>query len=533
MPKKLILPYNKNHLTFFFNAIDLTNPSKVKYSYLLEGLNTEWSPPRSKNEADYPGLTDGDYTIMIKASNSDGVWTKTPYKYSFTITPPFWKTWWFYALVTIFLIIIVITYVKRREEALRKEKEILERKVKERTLEIEEQKEEILEQAAELEKLSIVASETDNAVMIMDAKGSFEWVNTGFTRMYGYTLEDIIERKGGSILNSSAQEEINSIIHECLSNKKTVIYEAFTETKSGDSLWAQTTLTPIIGDNGEVVKLVAIDSNINEMKLAEEEIKIQKEIVEHKNQEVTDSINYARNIQRAILPKLPNIKKAFPESFVLFRPRDIVSGDFYWFYERGDITITVAADCTGHGVPGAFMSMLGISFLNQIVSTSEELEPNIILDKLRSQIIKSLNQTGVFGESKDGMDMVMVAVNKETKEIKFAGANNPLYLIRENELIETKGDKMPIAHYIKMDPFVGHTIKYKKNDAIYFFSDGFVDQFGGPKGKKFMTKRFKRLLVDNQNLSMDAQGEFLNKTIEEWKGAFEQVDDIIVIGLKL
>ncbi|MFH1320499.1 MAG: SpoIIE family protein phosphatase [Bacteroidota bacterium] len=276
------------------------------------------------------------------------------------------------------------------------------------------------------------------------------------------------------------------------------------------------------------------------------EVVKQKEEIERKNKDITDSINYAQKIQEAILPSDKNLKALLPDSFVLFKPKDIVSGDFYWLTEKDGKALIAAADCTGHGVPGAFMSMIGSSLLNEIVNDKGITQPAKVLDSLKEGIIKSLQQTGKAGQQKDGMDIGFCTFSSPDKEgkwglMEFSGAYNPLFLIRNNELEETRADRMPIGIYEETDKtFTNHEIPLQKGDAIYLFSDGFVDQFGGPKGKKFMSRRFKQLFLDIHKMDMIEQGKILEKTIEEWKAhpdhtgvQFEQMDDILVIGIKI
>jgi serine phosphatase RsbU (regulator of sigma subunit) len=256
--------------------------------------------------------------------------------------------------------------------------------------------------------------------------------------------------------------------------------------------------------------------------------------------EITDSIHYAQRIQNAVLSSLKNIEKKIPEYFILLKPRDIVSGDFYWLSDTGRKIIIVAADCTGHGVPGAFMSMLGISFLNKIVNENKITEPNQILEKLREDVIQSLKQTGREGEQKDGMDMALCVIDFDSLTMEFAGAQNPLYLIRGNELIETKADRMPVAYYEQMSDFTSHKITLKQGDCFYMFSDGYADQFGGPRGKKFKYKALKELLIRIKEKSMAEQKELLEKTIQDWATGpdrngrqYDQVDDILVVGIRI
>jgi len=248
-----------------------------------------------------------------------------------------------------------------------------------------------------------------------------------------------------------------------------------------------------------------------------------------------------------------------PDNFILFKPRDIVSGDFYWAAEKNGKSYYAAADCTGHGVPGAFMSMLGISFLNDIIrSATHELKPSEILDALKSKIIEALHQTGEAQEAKDGMDISLCKVNIENKTVEYAGAFNPLYIVRNGEIIIYEADRMPIGIYdfdinqnftnnlINLENgmpigiydfdinqnFTNNLINLENGDTLYTFSDGYADQFGGPKDKKFMIGRFKKMLLDIQNLTMDEQRKHIDNTIEDWMKEHDQIDDIIVIGAK-
>lgn len=265
-----------------------------------------------------------------------------------------------------------------------------------------------------------------------------------------------------------------------------------------------------------------------------EEIEKQRDMIVEQNKNITDSIEYARRIQTAILPPGDYIKELFPQRFILYLPRDIVSGDFYWLTQKNNQIISVAADCTGHGVPGGFMSMLGIAFLNEIVNKNEVLHANEILDQLREQVISSLHQTGKMGEAQDGMDVSLYILDHKKRKLEFSGANNPLIIIRDNEIIEIKGDKMPIGiHYRAEEPFLNHQVDLKEGDVVYSFTDGYPDQFGGRKGKKFLSKNFKELLLKIHDKPMNKQRDILEQTLLEWQGSFERVDDILVMGVKI
>lgn len=257
----------------------------------------------------------------------------------------------------------------------------------------------------------------------------------------------------------------------------------------------------------------------------------QRDQIAYQKKHITDSIMYAKRIQTALIPSLELFSDKL-EHFVLYKPLAIVSGDFYWVSTQDNLQIIIAADCTGHGVPGAFMSMLGVTMLNEIVSGKHVIMPDQIIEELRKGIIKALNQVENEDSVKDGMDIAICVVDFEKNILYFSGANNPLYLIRGGELIHYRGDKMPVAIHYKMVPFTLHTIELQKGDAFYIFSDGYADQFGGPKEKKFMTSQLKETLVAMANEPMLKQGERLNEIFEEWRGESPQVDDVTLIGVR-
>lgn len=259
----------------------------------------------------------------------------------------------------------------------------------------------------------------------------------------------------------------------------------------------------------------------------------QKEIIENQKDEILASINYAQKIQSAVLPNDDDMNRVMPEHFVLFKPRDIVSGDFYWMKQVRDFVFFVAADCTGHGVPGAFMSMLGISFLNELVTKSRMDSSGEILNGLRKKIKTSLHQTGAKNEQKDGMDLVLAVFDFKNRKVQYSGAYNPLIIIRDNELIEYKGDKQPISIHVVEKDFTTHDIDLQENDRVYMFSDGFADQIGGPRNRKFMVKNLKGLLVDIHEKPMLEQKQILDNTIVDWMKDESQVDDIVMYGAKI
>jgi len=262
---------------------------------------------------------------------------------------------------------------------------------------------------------------------------------------------------------------------------------------------------------------------------------IQKKEVQQQRKAIVESIEYASLIQTALLPPPQLFENILDDHFILYLPRDIVSGDFYWLVTKGDLIYLAAADCTGHGVPGALMSILGISFLNEIISQKEIYQANRILNLLREKVMKALHQTGKRNESKDGMDISLGILNSQTLEFHFAGANSPLYYIRNHEIHELKGNRMPIgiSGMIEEKSFSDFKVRLRRGDMVYFFSDGFPDQFGGPLGKKLKYGPFKDLLLSFHNEPFSDQKESLHNAFIEWKGDYDQVDDIMVIGIRI
>jgi ligand-binding sensor domain-containing protein/serine phosphatase RsbU (regulator of sigma subunit) len=388
------LNYLENSVIFDYNSICLNNPDAVQYQIMLDPADKDWRPITEQTGVNYSSLAPERYTFKVKAKNSAGIWNTEPVSYTFTIRPPFYKTWWFILAMVVAGILVIVSYIKVREKNLVKEKKILEDKVEERTAEV-----------------------------------------------------------------------------------------------------------------------------------------VQKSIeIEQKNKDITDSIRYAKRIQTAVLPpELP-----FDDTFIFFRPKDIVSGDFYWLETIGDKEMIAAVDCTGHGVPGAFLSILGHSMLTKIVREYGILEPANILDQLDLEIINALHQKDSESDLvvNDGMDLALICYNKDTQIMEFAGAFNPLIRIRNGEMEEIKADRFPIGMTSIHDnkKFTNHEIKVEKGDSYYIFSDGYADQFGGKDGRKFRKKNMKDLLISIQGMSMKEQGEELERFMLDWMKNHEQIDDIVFIG---
>ncbi len=292
-----------------------------------------------------------------------------------------------------------------------------------------------------------------------------------------------------------------------------------------------------LAENERVLEQKVIERT-EEVVKQKEEIQIKSTQLELLYKQVTDSIRYAKRLQEAILPTDAAVIGILPKSFVLFKPKDIVSGDFYWIKKIENISYIAAIDCTGHGVPGAFMSIVGYNILKEItLNDAKAIAPSIIMDKMSKAVVKTLNpKSGLVentNQTKDGMDMSLCCVDYVKMQLQYAGAFNPLYLIRKGELIQYKADKFPIGFRVDNDVqnFTNNIIPLQKGDTFYIFSDGYADQFGGPKGKKFMTGNFRELLIQTSKQPIEKQKEFLENTIEKWRGYLEQVDDILVIGV--
>lgn len=272
----------------------------------------------------------------------------------------------------------------------------------------------------------------------------------------------------------------------------------------------------------------------NENRKYAAQIEDQRSILEEKNKEITDSINYARRIQNVLLAPAALMKENLREHFILYKPKDIVSGDFYWAARSDDKFWLCVGDCTGHGVPGAFMSLLNISFLRELITEQKLKTTNEVLDKQREAIIASMNPDGSEESAKDGMDCAILCFERDMAGMQFSCANNPLWIMRDGELIEFRGDKQPVGlHEGAITPFKANHHVLRKGDIVYALTDGFADQFGGPKGKKFKYAHLKEVINSIQHLSMETQKKELDRIFDEWKGSLEQVDDVLIIGIRI
>ncbi len=384
-----------------------------------------------------------------------------------------------------------------------------------------------------------ITHQANDALLVIDiVNGKIYTANPKLSELLGYEHEKLLKLTVFELHPKDMLGRSSEVIADVWEKKGLIYTDIPFISSSGTIIPVECSAKVIPYDGRPSILIYARD--IRERLKMEKEISEKNRIIEEKNKDITDSINYAKRIQQII-------KKALPDSFILFKPKDIVSGDFYWFSQHNHTTFLAAADCTGHGVPGAFMSMIANSFLNEVVNEKDVLKPDLILNELRDKIVRSLRQKGEVMENRDGLDIALCSIHENN--LFFAGANNPVWVVRNLEhtsefddeeplknekykLVEIPPDKQPIGTHPSPRPFSLKSFPLKKGDSVYLFTDGYADQFGGPRRKKFMYRSFAEVLLSIHEKTMEEQKSILNSTIEDWRGAMEQVDDILVIGFR-
>jgi len=407
------------------------------------------------------------------------------------------------------------------------------------------QKEEIMAQTDMVKEINDQLTETNNqlryqtealdssaSVTMIDINGNITYTNQKFVDILEYSKTELLKNKFDSFIDERKNIDLQTVPWNIKSEKKLWRGEICVQSKTGKIIWFDSSIIPFLDDQNNVYQYLSINIEITEKKLANIELK-------HKSKQITDSILYAKKIQEAILKQSFIFTEFFKDSFIYFVPRDIVSGDFFFIKKVENKIIFTAADCTGHGVPGAFMSLLGTTFLNEIIRNNPKIHANQILNELRLMIKESLGQNKNENVIRNGIDMALCIYDIEKKEIEYAGAYNPLYIIRNNnnfettELTEIKADVMPVGVYIKEErEFTLHKFKIYENDTLYLFSDGYKDQFGGEKNSKLKSLKMKELLVKNQKNSLESQKNILENFFINWKGKNPQIDDVVVFGVR-
>ena len=430
LPKNLVLPPTQNHITFEFYGVNLKPQVQTYYQWKLSPGNQKWSPPTTNTEITFSDLSSGDYVFYIRTYSENG--TSKINSFSFKIKTPIHQTLWFISIVLLIIAALIMLSMKLRTKKLMHDKEILEKEVKKRTIQLLEEKE-------------------------------------------------LVENMNEQILLQSEELEV----------QRNSVFE------------------------------------INEL-------------LENRNKDITDSINYAKTIQSAVLGPKDSIKNIFKNSFVYYMPKDIVSGDFYWFSKDKNIAFIAAVDCTGHGIPGAFMSIIGHSLIKEILHNNSDITAGEVLNQLDKGVIEALSlHNNKDNYSKDGMDVALCKVDFNKKQINFSGAKRPLYFLQKDSVTFDiiKGDRVGIGDDLfdrQKHIYTDHFIDFKKEDRFYIFSDGFIDQFGGGNDKKFLASRFKKLLLLIKDKEITKQEDELHNVFLKWKGKNkEQADDILIIGIEL
>ncbi|MBN2890946.1 MAG: PAS domain S-box protein [Bacteroidales bacterium] len=386
---------------------------------------------------------------------------------------------------------------------------------------------------SQLLKLNTAVEQSENSIVITDTTGLVEYVNPKFEELSGYKTDKIIGKKLNILKSGKHDELFYKNLWETIVAGKVWQGTLLNKKKNGELYYEESTITPIKDTKNNITSYIAIKQDITERIENEKQLIEAFEIITEKNEKITKSINYAKMIQAALMPSANILLSFFNSYFVLNEPRDIVGGDFYYVADTDKHVIFALADSTGHGVPGGFMSMLGITFLEDIIKRQNITTPNLILEKLRSMTIKSLDNNGNIEKTKDGFDISLCTVEKQNLNMQFSGAFQTTIIIRDTEIFRIKGNQMPVGTYLIMDFFANHTFQLKKDDVIYLFSDGYEDQFGGEKNTKFMKLKLINLFLQISDKPMKKQKEILLETFNNWKNSNQQTDDTMIFGVKI
>ena len=401
-------------------------------------------------------------------------------------------------------------------------------------LELEHTLGELRKSQSELLKISTALKNTDNAVMLLDGAGNITWINNSFIKVYGFTLEEYTHQSSNyeHALRQKDSIEFYKFVYD---NAKSVTFTLPHITKSGDEVWVQTTLSPTLNDQGKILQVVAVDTDITSLKKAELEIVKQRNEIELKNKDVTKSIEYASTIQQALMTGQGYLRQRFKKSFLINLPKDIVSGDFFWMGDKFGRKYMALCDCEGHGVPGAFVSMMGKVFLDEILQGCRvEDPPSTILMNLNDKLQEAVNSLSSKVGGIDGMDMSFCIINSRNTQVQYAGAYRPLYIVRKGELSTIMPDKVSIGGISPEEKFQfeDHWLQLEDGDFLLVCSDGYADQFGSEFGKKLGRRNFANLIIEASKMdNADEMAKFLYDKHIEWRGNLEQVDDISIVGI--
>jgi len=377
-----------------------------------------------------------------------------------------------------------------------------------------------------------ILAKLNSLIVVVNQQGKVEYVSPSTKRMLGFEPEQLLgegwwDLTRIDILEREAVKELTMQQLQQNSMVESLPYERLLKTATGGDKWILWNTS-----KGPANTLIGIGHDITDRKKAEQKLIEKHKELEQQNKDMLDSIQYASRIQEAILPDIEKIKNAFSDAFVLYQPKDVVSGDYYFFYQRGSKSFVAAVDCTGHGVPGALMSIIANGILKEVIIKKGITEPSEILYALDEELFAALNKKGEI--TSDGMDVALAVFDSENNSVRYSGAFRPMILLRDNELIEFEANRYPIGFYADVEKvFVSKEIEFKKEDTFYFFTDGYCDQFGGELKKKFNRKRFKELLLSLHGMEMEEQRSFLQYALLNWRQAEPQLDDVCIIGVRI
>ena len=555
--------FKNRNIRIFFALPDYIEPNGTLYRYKLQNHEKKWSQWTFDNKKDYTNLPPGNYTFEIEAKNIFNEISPKTY-FTFVIKAPWYRSIYAYIFYSLLMIGILYSIIWLYTYSLRKRNIKLQLMVDDRTqelklknIELEQQKEEILTQAEELnianqqlEKFSTIIRETDNAVILMDREGNFVWINPAYTRIFGYSIEELVNNISPNIIGKNTTEEIKNLIDKCLIEKTTVKYELNLTNKFGKEIWIHTTLTPILDDENQITDLVAIDADITPIKEAQKEIEQREQLIEA-------NITYASTIQQSILPSKEEIEKYF-DSFIIYKPKDIVSGDFYWIsnlfktienrlthdhdddsFKVGNTVFFAVIDCTGHGVPGAFMSLIANHLMSEIINEKRTASPKealIKLDFLLSKALKRQNEN-----SFDGMTISLCRFDKviedknEIIKVTFAGSKQHItyYKFSTQSFYRIRGSARQIAFTINQDiEFVQHQFDLNVGDLLLMYTDGLKD-LNNIERMSFGHSKIINIVKQNIDCSIDKIGIEIEKNSNLWLGDSNQRDDIAFVILQM
>lgn len=376
----------------------------------------------------------------------------------------------------------------------------------------------------------------NNLIVVASPKGDVEYVSPSVKSMLGFEPNELLgngwwnNTKSGEEQSISFIDYINTLFKEQGSySAKEVSYERQLSTAFGKEKWILWNTSV-----GPDKSIISIGSDITQRKKAEKELEDKNKSLQQKNEDIIDSIQYARKIQDAILPNVDKISESIADAFVLYLPKDVVSGDFYFYYKKGSKLFIAAVDCTGHGVPGALMSVVGNSILKDVIVKRGIESPSEILKILDADVNNLLQKEDTYDVMSDGMDVAMAVIDTDKQQLTFSGAMRPLWLVRDSEVLELKGNRFPIGYFYGVQKtFTNVVFDLEKDDQLYLFSDGYADQFGGEKNKKFNKKKLRELLISIQGMKGEDQEGFLDYALKNWRQDIEQTDDVLLIGLKI